>query len=123
MKGSCHCGSIAFEVDGAPGPVLECNCSHCQRKGFLLWFVPRTQFRLANPSAPMATYFFNKHFIEHRFCPTCGTQPFAFAKDPKTGCPPPPSTCVASRTSTSRAFSAWLTMGAACERRQRCRRS
>ena len=85
MKGSCHCGSIAFEVEGVPGPVLECNCSHCQRKGFLLWFVPRTQFKLENANAPMTRYFFNKHFIEHRFCPTCGTQPFAFAKDPKTG--------------------------------------
>ena len=85
MKGSCHCGAIAFEVEGAPGPVLECNCSHCQRKGFLLWFVPRTQLRLENANAPMTSYFFNKHAIEHRFCPTCGTQPFAYGKDPKTG--------------------------------------
>ena len=35
----------------------------------------------------MTTYLFNKHFIEHRFCPTCGTQPFAFATDPRTGVP------------------------------------
>lgn len=85
MRGSCHCGAIAFEVEGRPGPVLECNCSHCQRKGFLLWFVPRDKLRLANPAAPVTKYFFNKHAIEHRFCPTCGTEPFAYGNDPKTG--------------------------------------
>ena len=85
MKGSCHCGSISFEVEGQPSKVLECNCSHCLRKGFLLWFVPRAQLKLADPGAPMTKYFFNKHAIEHRFCPTCGTQAFAYGKDPKSG--------------------------------------
>jgi len=41
-KGSCHCGGIAFEVEGEPEQVVACNCSHCSRKGYLLWFVPRT---------------------------------------------------------------------------------
>jgi hypothetical protein len=32
-KGSCHCGRVTFEVEGALTEVLECNCSHCSRKG------------------------------------------------------------------------------------------
>ena len=40
-SGSCHCGRIAFEVEGEFADVKECNCSHCSRKGYLLWFVPR----------------------------------------------------------------------------------
>lgn len=40
-KGSCHCGSVRFEVEGELEQVVECNCSHCSRKGYLLWFVPR----------------------------------------------------------------------------------
>ena len=32
-KGSCHCGRIRFEVEGEMGDVIECNCSHCSRKG------------------------------------------------------------------------------------------
>ena len=36
-KGSCHCGAIAFQVEAEPGPAIECNCSHCGRKGYLLW--------------------------------------------------------------------------------------
>ncbi|HET6587333.1 MAG TPA: GFA family protein, partial [Oleiagrimonas sp.] len=40
-QGSCHCGRVAFEVEGDPEQLIECNCSHCSRKGYLLWFVPR----------------------------------------------------------------------------------
>jgi hypothetical protein len=32
-QGSCHCGRIAFEVDGEFTQAIECNCSHCSRKG------------------------------------------------------------------------------------------
>jgi hypothetical protein len=82
MKGSCHCGKIAFEVEGKPEQVMECNCSICSRKGSLLWFVPRDKFRLLTPENDLSTYTFNKHKIEHRFCPACGIHPFAEAIDP-----------------------------------------
>jgi len=59
-KGSCHCGRIAFEVEGDIAQVMECNCSHCSRKGYLLWFVPRESLRLATPESALATYMFNK---------------------------------------------------------------
>jgi hypothetical protein len=32
-RGSCHCGKIAYEVEGEIGPVIECNCSICGRRG------------------------------------------------------------------------------------------
>ena len=79
-KGSCHCGQISFEVDGDLQQVMECNCSHCSRKGFLLWFVPRHQFKLRG-SEGLSTYTFNKHIIEHKFCAKCGCAPFAYGKD------------------------------------------
>lgn len=82
QKGSCHCGRIAFEVEGEPGDVLECNCSHCQRKGYLLWFTGRAQVKMLTPESDMATYTFNRHVIEHKFCPTCGCAPFGFGVDP-----------------------------------------
>jgi hypothetical protein len=31
-KGSCHCGRIAFEVDGDLAQAMDCNCCHCIRK-------------------------------------------------------------------------------------------
>jgi hypothetical protein len=82
-QGSCHCGKIAYEVEGTLEQVGECNCSHCSRKGFLLWFVGRDSLRLKMPESELATYTFNKHVIKHHFCPTCGCAPFGFGVDPK----------------------------------------
>jgi hypothetical protein len=81
-KGSCHCGQIAFEVEGELTQVMECNCSICSRKGSLLWFVPRDKLRLLAPENQISTYTFNKHVIKHRFCPTCGMHPFGEGADP-----------------------------------------
>jgi hypothetical protein len=82
-QGSCHCGKVAYEVEGDIQGALACNCSMCQRKGSLLWFVPRAQFRLRTPEDAAATYTFNKHVIKHRFCPSCGIHPYAEGVDPK----------------------------------------
>jgi hypothetical protein len=83
QRGSCHCGRIAFEVEGAPDKALSCNCSICQRKGSLLWFVPRDKLRLLTPDEAASTYTFNKHVIQHRFCPVCGIHPYGEGTDPK----------------------------------------
>ncbi|HET7526855.1 MAG TPA: GFA family protein [Burkholderiaceae bacterium] len=80
-KGSCHCGKVAFEVSGDIGSVLSCNCSMCQRKGSLLWFVPRAQLQLLTPDGNASTYLFNKHVIRHRFCPVCGIHVYGEGKD------------------------------------------
>ena len=80
--GSCHCGRIAFDVEGEFDAVMECNCSHCSRKGYLLWFVPREHLRVSTPEADMASYRFNKHAIDHRFCPHCGCAPFGLGNGP-----------------------------------------
>lgn len=81
-KGSCHCGRILFEVDGSFSEVKECNCSHCSRKGYLLWFVPREMLRLMSDATEYETYKFNRHVINHHFCKTCGCAPFATGKAP-----------------------------------------
>ncbi|MFH4246899.1 GFA family protein, partial [Acinetobacter baumannii] len=38
-KGSCHCGQVKLVVEGELTEVLSCNCSICQKKGSLLWFL------------------------------------------------------------------------------------
>jgi hypothetical protein len=81
-RGSCHCGQIAFEVEGEIPEVMSCNCSICQRKGTLMWFVPRQAMTLLTLPEKMSTYMFNKHVIKHRFCPTCGMHPFGEGASP-----------------------------------------
>jgi hypothetical protein len=80
-RGSCHCGRVAYEVDGEIDSGLACNCSMCQRKGSLLWFVPKAQFRLQGDESGSCVYTFNKHAIKHRFCPVCGIHPYADGQD------------------------------------------
>jgi hypothetical protein len=82
-SGSCHCGAIKFDVDGEIDSGLSCNCSICSRRASLLWFVPRTALRLRTPESAMGTYKFNKHVINHRFCPTCGIHVFGEGADPE----------------------------------------
>jgi hypothetical protein len=82
-RGSCHCGNVAFEVEGDINGAMACNCSMCQRKGSLLWFVPRDALTLTTPEDASHVYQFNKHVISHRFCPSCGIHPYADGTDPK----------------------------------------
>lgn len=82
-SGSCHCGAVAFEVAGdPPGEAMSCNCSHCRRKGFLLSFVPADALTITAGEDALTDYFFNKRAIAHRFCRTCGCQPFGVGKGP-----------------------------------------
>ena len=82
IKGSCHCGAVAFEVEGELQQVADCNCSICSRKGALLWFVPRDKLRLLTSEDALTTYKFGKERISHRFCSRCGIHPFGEGSDP-----------------------------------------
>ncbi|MEK9160600.1 MAG: GFA family protein [Patescibacteria group bacterium] len=74
--GSCHCQSVRYEVDiDLSAPVIECNCSHCEPKGFLLSFVPASLFT-AQGEENLTEYHFNTEKIQHLFCKTCGVQAF-----------------------------------------------
>ncbi|MBI1424753.1 MAG: GFA family protein [Gammaproteobacteria bacterium] len=81
-KGSCHCGQIAFEVEGELSQVADCNCSICSRLGSLHWFVPRDNLHLLTPESGMASYQFGPRTISHYFCPNCGIHPFGEGADP-----------------------------------------
>lgn len=82
-KGSCHCQAVTYEVTGDFTTGMRCNCSHCQRKGFLLGFVEEENFKLLSGFDNVTTYQFNKKHIDHIFCKTCGVQSFAIGTDAK----------------------------------------
>jgi hypothetical protein len=81
-SGSCHCGAVRFSVEGEIDQAIECNCSHCSRKGFLLWFVPRPALSVTSGTEQLTTYTFNKHVIQHQFCSVCGCQAFGLGSMP-----------------------------------------
>lgn len=84
-RGSCHCGRVAFEVDGEVTGAVACNCSICSRKGARLWATPRDKLRLLTLEDGIGRYTFHNHAIEHRFCPRCGIHPFAEDAGGRTG--------------------------------------
>lgn len=84
-QGSCHCGRVAFTVEGEIDAVIDCNCSLCRRRGSLLAFFPRGALVLQTPDEGLASYTFNTHTIRHRFCAHCGCAPFGEGTNPKTG--------------------------------------
>ena len=60
-EGSCHCGRIAFTLEGDVTEAMDCNCSLCRRRGGLLAFFPREALSLKTPEADMGTYTFHSH--------------------------------------------------------------
>lgn len=83
QEGSCHCGKIKFEVDlDLNQEALSCNCSICQRKGTLLFFVGDDKFRLISGEKDLTDYQFGKKAIHHTFCSVCGVTAFASSHMP-----------------------------------------
>jgi len=68
---------VRFEVR-APASLeaSECNCSMCNRVGYLHLVVPRTRFRLISGADRLTTYTFNTGVAKHTFCAVCGVKAF-----------------------------------------------
>lgn len=75
--GSCQCGAVSYEVSVDLGNTITCNCSRCQRMGFVLSFAPAESFRLLAGSDDLTEYRFGSRSIRHLFCRTCGVESFA----------------------------------------------
>jgi hypothetical protein len=71
-RGGCHCGDVAFEVDGEPDALVSCNCSICSMRAYLHWVVPRERFRLLTPEDRLTLYRFGTGVAQHLFCRRCG---------------------------------------------------
>src|SRR5690606_11016716 len=69
-------------VDGEIEQVMSCNCSHCSRKGYLRWFVPREKLRIKTGESELATYTLNKHPMKHHSSPVSGSAPIAVGERP-----------------------------------------
>jgi hypothetical protein len=84
-SGSCHCGNVRYEVQTDLADVISCNCSICARAGYLLTFVPESQFELLSGQDSQSDYQFNKKHIHHLFCKKCGVRSFGHGKSPEGG--------------------------------------
>ena len=81
-SGGCHCGKVRYQVQLELTTAMECNCSHCQKAGYLLAFVPPEQFTLESGEDQLNDYQFNKKVIHHTFCRGCGIKSFGTGQRP-----------------------------------------
>ena len=75
--GGCHCGAVRFEA-ALPSTVeaQSCNCSMCEKVGFVHVIVPKGRFRLLAGADRLTAYQFNTGVARHLFCATCGVKSF-----------------------------------------------
>ncbi|WP_160109357.1 GFA family protein [Pseudomonas izuensis] len=77
LKGSCHCGTVKFEVRTAVTPAIRCNCSLCRRKGILMSPpFDQNELKILSGEEALSTYQFNTRVAKHFFCKHCGVHPF-----------------------------------------------
>ncbi len=81
-EGSCQCGAVSYEVDIDLENTITCNCSRCQRMGFVLAFTSGDNFHLKSGENELSEYLFNNKAIRHLFCKICGVESFAYGKMP-----------------------------------------
>lgn len=85
-QGGCHCGAVKFEVE-APEEIEahECNCSMCNKLGYLHLIVAKSKFKLLCGAQDITTYTFNTGVAKHMFCKHCGIKSFYTPRSNPTG--------------------------------------
>lgn len=82
FHGSCQCGAVNYDVEVDLDETITCNCSRCQRMGFVLAFTSLDSFKLNAGDQNLTEFLFNKKAIRHLFCRTCGVESFAYGVMP-----------------------------------------
>jgi hypothetical protein len=75
-EGGCHCGRVRFRVTADLSNTTVCNCSMCNKKGFVHLIVEPSQFELLSGEGDIRSYKFNTGIADHKFCGHCGIHSF-----------------------------------------------
>lgn len=92
---NCHCSAIHLSFQISPPlasyPVVSCNCSICQRNGYLFVYPDKDNVIVETCGSPdqdededegrrssslLGSYQFGTEVISHKFCKTCGSSVF-----------------------------------------------
>lgn len=71
VHGSCHCKTIAFEVNQPPPSVTRCNCTFCSKRGVLWAYFAPDQVKFTSHEHDVV-YSKEGSPIRHHHCAVCG---------------------------------------------------
>ncbi|OUX45832.1 MAG: aldehyde-activating protein [Candidatus Pelagibacter sp. TMED275] len=74
-KLTCHCKEVELEVkepEGGFNKFLRCNCTLCERKGYIMTFAPITDVKILKGKDKLSLYQYHTNVAEHYFCSICG---------------------------------------------------
>jgi hypothetical protein len=55
--GECHCGEVKIEVIAPENITVQiCNCSICEKKGFIHLIVPKSKFKIVKGTFKFLNY-------------------------------------------------------------------
>jgi hypothetical protein len=80
IRGSCHCGNIAFRLDWSPDPVeipaRACDCTFCMKHGGVWTSNPQGTLEVAvREPAKVTKYAFGTKTADFHICGNCGAVP------------------------------------------------
>jgi hypothetical protein len=82
-RGQCHCGKIAYEIDGDLTGVIHCHCSDCRR-----WHGHHSAYAVAMledfkflRGEEQVQWYHSSDRARRGFCPHCGSTIFKDNKD------------------------------------------
>ncbi|MGV3526927.1 MAG: GFA family protein [Candidatus Sericytochromatia bacterium] len=76
QKGSCHCGSVAFEVRDGAG-IVACHCQDCQKMhGNFFAVLVADQDKVTYLKDDTVTWYRSSDAVQRSFCSTCGSRLF-----------------------------------------------
>ncbi len=76
FRGSCHCGSIRFQVDAVITELTTCDCSLCAMRNAVMAKVPEKALTVLEGEPLLTLYQWNTRRAKHYFCSRCGIYVF-----------------------------------------------
>ncbi|TAL21513.1 MAG: GFA family protein [Aquabacterium sp.] len=81
ITGSCHCGRLAFRIEGEiPAALTRCTCTFCAKRGALLAYYPPQQFSVTQDAGD-AVYRWHTKLVAHHFRRDCGVATWSDSPD------------------------------------------
>ena len=76
FEGTCHCGTVRFQLTATVDELTICDCSLCRMRQALMLKVPEAALIILQGGQALTLYQWNTRRAKHYFCKHCGIYVF-----------------------------------------------